>query len=155
MLSWYGISAAFGVICPLLSIVVIAYLVWSTKKLVERIDDKWKNVKISSSNPNEHRLRAVRVPGERNVMRLQLGSTVSSTSSVHPTKETWLNIQSSLETASPNATERPTMRDLQDMFAPARTQSQEEENTPSTSGVGNEGVYVSGVSIKTPADSSA
>ena len=116
-------------------------------------------MRISSSKPNEHRLRAVRVPGERNIVQLQLGGTVSSTSSVHPTKETWLNIQNSLQTAPTSATERPTMRDLQDMFAPAQVEPQE-ENTASAYVV-DEGVYVTsvngkeGVSMATPADSSA
>lgn len=109
-------------------------------------------MKISSQIPNEHRLRAVRVPGERNMRQLQLGGTVSSTSSVHPTKETWLNIQNSSQFPSNNATERPTMTDLQDMFAPA--QVPQEEGTSSSTAV-DHGVYVTHVSMEKPTDSSA
>ncbi len=110
-------------------------------------------MRISSSKPNEHRLRAVRVPGERNVTQLQLGGTVSSTSSVHPTKETWLNIQNSSQMSSNNnTTDRPTMEDLQNMFAPAHAHPQEEGTSSSTAV--DQGIYVTHASMEKPTDSS-
>lgn len=60
-------------------------------------------------------MAAVRLPGSGKMMELKIGGTVSSTSSVHPTKETWLNIQTPSEILS-NGTERTTMQDIQEMF---------------------------------------
>ena len=45
MLSWYGISAAFGIICVLFTLVVIAYLVWNTKQLI----NQWVSMGIRTS----------------------------------------------------------------------------------------------------------
>lgn len=131
-----------------------------------RIDDKWKNVRISSSKRNDSQLRAVRLPGGKSMMQLQIGGTVSSTSSVHPTKETWLNIQNSSQISN-NTTERPTMTDLQDMFTPieivseegtssdnAVVQEHEEARTSSETEV-SKGIYVTRLSAEKPTDSSA
>ena len=129
------------------------------------VDDKWKNVRISSGKSNDSQLRMVRVPGGKSMMQLQIGGTVSSTSSVHPTKETWLNIQNSSQISN-NAIERPTMSDLQDMFTPTEIMSDEgtsssnvvqepEEARTSSETVVNKGIYVTRLSVEKSADSSA
>ena len=62
-------------------------------------------------------MTALTVPGAGKILELKIGGTVSSTSSVHPTKETWLNIQPSSSRAAPsNPTEKTTMGDIQEMF---------------------------------------
>ena len=127
-----------------------------------RIDDKWKDVKISSQNPDEHRLRAVRAPGQRSLFQLQIGGTVSSTSSVHPTKETWLNIQNSSQLSLDSATERPTMRDLQERFAevPISEESTSsnavvyEDGEGTSSNTAMDGVHVTHMTLDKSTDSS-
>lgn len=83
--------------------------------LIYRVDKKWADVRISGSSTD--RMTALTVPGAGQILQLKIGGTVSSTSSVHPTRETWLNIQPSNSRAAPfNRTEKTTMGDIQEMF---------------------------------------
>ncbi|XP_028401578.1 uncharacterized protein LOC114524633 [Dendronephthya gigantea] len=152
MLSWYTIGIVFGIVCNTFIFVVIISLVWKAKKLAKQLEDRWKNVKISSgrrSNKNGQ-LREVRIPGGKTMLQLQIGGTISSTSSVHPTRETWLNIQDSMST-NDNHTVRTTMGDLQEMFSAAR---QSQEGTSSRTNAAS-GIYVTNVTIEKPSDSTA
>lgn len=136
-------------------------------QILYSVDEKWKHVRLSSRQSSDSQaFRAVRIPGGRTMAQLQIGGTVSSTSSVHPTKETWLNIQNSSQISSNNTTERPTMSDLQDMFTPSHqivsnegTSSnnvvQEPDVMISSDSIVNQGVYVTRISVEKPTDSSA
>ena len=137
-------------------------------QILYSVDEKWKHVRLSSRQSSDSQaFGAVRIPGGRTMTQLQIGGTVSSTSSVHPTKETWLNIQNSSQTSSNNTTERPTMSDLQDMFTPRHqivsnegTSSnnvvpEEPEVMISSDSIVNQGVYVTRLSVEKSTDSSA
>ena len=118
------------------------------------VENKWKNVKISSGRRSNQsgQLREVRIPGGKTMLKLQVGGTVSSTSSVHPTRETWLNIQNSSRMSTDNShTDRTTMRDLQEMF----TEAQESPKGTSSSTAIDSEIYVTNVTIEKPSDSVA